>query len=100
MCRCVSSPGEHDASLDRGEAYLEVFGGQLHYTFDHKGIHFIVLDNTSDPAPILGAKQIAWLKDDLAKQRADQPIVVLTHRPLFCHAAAMGLGDARRPAGD
>ena len=75
--------GEHDASLDRGEAYLEVFGGQLNYTFEHKGVHFIVLDNISDPAPILGAKQIAWLKDDLAKQRAEQPIVVLTHRPLF-----------------
>jgi 3',5'-cyclic AMP phosphodiesterase CpdA len=75
--------GEHDASLDRGEAYLEVFGGAMYYTFEHKGIHFIVLDNISDPAPILGAKQIAWLKDDLAKQRADQPIVVLTHRPLF-----------------
>ncbi len=75
--------GEHDASLDRGEAYLEVFGGQLHYTFDHKGIHFIVLDNTSDPAPILGDRQIAWLKADLARQRPDQPIVVLTHRPLF-----------------
>lgn len=75
--------GEHDASLDRGEAYLEVFGGQLHYTFDHKGIHFIVLDNISDPAPILGEKQLAWLKADLAAQRPAQPIVVLTHRPLF-----------------
>jgi hypothetical protein len=75
--------GEHDASLDRGEAYLEVFGGQLHYTFDHKGIHFIVLDNCSDPAPLLGATQIEWLKADLAKQAKDAPIVVLTHRPLF-----------------
>ncbi len=75
--------GEHDASLDRGAAYLEVFGGQLNYTFDHKGVHFIVLDNCSDPAPILGAKQIEWLKADLARQRQDQPIVVLTHRPLF-----------------
>ena len=75
--------GEHDASLDRGEAYLEVFGGQLNYTFGHKGIHFIVLDNTSDPAPILGQKQIAWLKADLATQHPEQPIVVLTHRPLF-----------------
>jgi 3',5'-cyclic AMP phosphodiesterase CpdA len=75
--------GEHDAALDRGEAYQAVFGGPLHYTFDHKGIHFIVLDNTSDPAPILGARQIEWLKADLAGQRPDQPIVVLTHRPLF-----------------
>ena len=75
--------GEHDASLDRGEAYLEVFGGALNYTFDHKGIHFIVIDNISDPAPIIGAKQLEWLKADLAKQTMEQPIVVLTHRPLF-----------------
>src|SRR5262249_36330950 len=50
--------GEHDAALDRGEAYQEIIGGPLNYTFDHKGIHFIVLDNVSDPAPVLGAKQI------------------------------------------
>jgi hypothetical protein len=75
--------GEHDAALDRGEAYQEVFGGPLNYTFEHKGIHFIVLDNISDPAPILGPKQIEWLRTDLAKLRPEQPIVVLTHRPLF-----------------
>jgi 3',5'-cyclic AMP phosphodiesterase CpdA len=75
--------GEHDASLDRGEAYQEIIGGPLYYTYDHKGVHFIVLDNISDPAPILGDKQIEWLKADLARQQADAPIVVLTHRPLF-----------------
>lgn len=75
--------GEHDAALDRGEAYQEVIGGPLNYTFEHKGVHFIVLDNTSDPAPILGAKQIEWLKADLASQAKDAPIVVFTHRPLF-----------------
>ena len=75
--------GEHDASLDRGEAYLEVFGGALNYTFDHKGVHFIVLDNTSDPAPVLGSTQIEWLKADLARTSKDASIVVLTHRPLF-----------------
>jgi 3',5'-cyclic AMP phosphodiesterase CpdA len=76
-------PGEHDAALDRGEAYREVIGGPLYYTFDHKGVHFIVLDNISDPAPILGEKQIGWLKSDLAGRSPDAPIVVLTHRPLF-----------------
>jgi 3',5'-cyclic AMP phosphodiesterase CpdA len=75
--------GEHDAALDRGDAYQEVIGGPLNYTFDHKGVHFIVLDNTSDPAPVLGAKQIEWLKADLARLGTDAPIVVLTHRPLF-----------------
>ena len=75
--------GEHDAALDRGEAYLEVMGGQLYYTFDHKGVHFIVLDNISDPAPILGAKQLAWLQAHLATRDRNAPLVVLTHRPLF-----------------
>jgi len=76
-------PGEHDASLDRGAAYQEVIGGPFNYTFDHKGVHFIVLDNVTDPGAILGSAQLAWLKDDLAKLDKDAPIVVLTHRPLF-----------------
>ena len=75
--------GEHDAALDRGEAYLEVFGGSLHYSFDHKGVHFVVLDNTSQPGPVLGATHIERLKADLAPRQQDAPIVVLTHRPLF-----------------
>jgi hypothetical protein len=74
--------GEHDAALDEGEAFQKFFG-KLHYTFDHKGVHFIVLDNVSDPSATIGDKQLAWLKADLAKLRKDQPIVVLTHRPLF-----------------
>ena len=75
-------PGEHDASADRGEAYREFFGPG-HYAFDHKGIHFVALDNVSDPAGALGAEQLAWLAADLAGRPADAPIVVLTHRPLF-----------------
>jgi 3',5'-cyclic AMP phosphodiesterase CpdA len=75
-------PGEHDASLDRGEAYREFFGAP-YYSFDHEGVHFIALDNVSDPAARIGEEQLAWLKADLAKQGADARIVVLTHRPLF-----------------
>jgi 3',5'-cyclic AMP phosphodiesterase CpdA len=75
-------PGEHDASLDHGEAFKEFFG-ETHYTFDHKGVHFVVLDNVSDPTGSLGDDQIAWMKADLAKRDKDAPLVVLTHRPLF-----------------
>jgi hypothetical protein len=75
-------PGEHDASVDHGEAFIEYFG-QTHYSFDHKGIHFVVLDNVSDPTGSLGDEQIAWLKKDLSSQAKDAPIVVLTHRPLY-----------------
>jgi len=75
-------PGEHDASLDDGAAYKEFFG-DTHYTFSHKGVEFIVLDNVSDPAAKVGDEQIAWLKQVLGKLDKAQPIVVFTHRPLF-----------------
>ena len=75
-------PGEHDASLDKGEAFKEFFG-DTHYTFDHKGVHFIVLDNVSDPAAKLGDEQLAWLAADLKQRKPDDKIVVFTHRPLF-----------------
>jgi len=75
-------PGEHDASLDRGEAYKEFFGAP-YYSFDHKGVHFVAIDNVSDPAARFGDEQLAWLKADLARQSPGTRIVVLTHRPLF-----------------
>ncbi|HUW29407.1 MAG TPA: metallophosphoesterase [Sulfuriferula sp.] len=75
-------PGEHDASLDHGEAYQEFFG-KTHYTFDHKGVHFIVLDNVSDPTASIGEAQLQWLAADLDALPKDAKIVVFTHRPLF-----------------
>ena len=74
--------GEHDASLDKGEAFKEFFGA-THYTFDHKGVHFIALDNVSDPGAKLGDEQLAWLAADLKQRKPDDRIVVFTHRPLF-----------------
>jgi len=75
-------PGEHDAALDEGEAFKEFFG-KTHYTFDHKGVHFIVLDNVSDPGSNIGESQLQWLSDDLKTLGKDSRIVVFTHRPLF-----------------
>src|SRR6185436_18525783 len=75
-------PGEHDASLDRGAAFKELFGDTF-YPFDHKGVHFIALDNVSDPGAKIGDEQLAWLKADLDRLDSKAPIVVLTHRPLF-----------------
>jgi hypothetical protein len=75
-------PGEHDASLDAGKAFIEFFG-PTHYTFDHKGVHYIVVDNVSDPRATIGDEQLAWLAADLKQQKQDAPIVVFTHRPLF-----------------
>ena len=75
-------PGEHDASLDNGEAFKEFFG-PTRYSFDHKGVHFIVLDNVSDPRAKIGDEQLDWLAKDLASVDKDRRIIVFTHRPLF-----------------
>jgi predicted phosphodiesterase len=75
-------PGEHDAGLDEGEAFKEFFG-ETHYAFDHKGIHFVVLDNVSDPTSAIGQTQLEWLRADLKLRDKDSPIVIFTHRPLF-----------------
>lgn len=75
-------PGEHDAGLDGGALYRE-FLKETYYSFDHRGIHFIALDNVSRAKPEIGPEQLAWLKKDLARFPKSAPIVVFTHRPLF-----------------
>ena len=77
---CV--PGEHDAALDNGALYRQFFG-ETHYSFDHRGVHFIALDNVSSGKPAVGAEQLAWLQRDLARYPHSAPIIVFTHRPLF-----------------
>lgn len=80
VIKCV--PGEHDAGLDGGALYREFFG-ESHYSFDHRGVHFVALDNVSRAKPEIGVEQLAWLKKDLARFPRTAPIVVFTHRPLF-----------------
>ncbi|HUJ14955.1 MAG TPA: metallophosphoesterase [Thermoanaerobaculia bacterium] len=75
-------PGEHDAALDGGALYRQFFG-EAHYSFDHRGVHFVALDNVSRGKPVVGAEQLDWLKRDLARYSTATPVIVFTHRPLF-----------------
>ncbi len=75
-------PGEHDASLDNGAAFKEMFG-LTHYTFDYEGVHCIALDNASGLGAMLGYEQLQWLASDLARLSKKQRIIVFAHRPLF-----------------
>lgn len=74
-------PGDHDTSLDGGEAFREVLGS-LYCSFDHGGVHFVSLDNATRPDGSLGAEQLAWLGSDLMQHAPERPIVVFAHRPL------------------
>lgn len=88
-------PGNHDAGdkpvrwapaspigADSLAAYRETFGAS-HYSFDHQGIHFIVLTtmliNSGSQAE---DEQRQWLLSDL-QAHADARIMVFSHYPLF-----------------
>lgn len=91
-------PGEHDTATDDGALYRERFGkdtkGTGWYSFDHKGVHFVGLNNVQqiDGMGKLGAEQLAWLKHDLAGRSASTPIVVFAHIPLWMVYPSWGWG--------
>jgi 3',5'-cyclic-AMP phosphodiesterase len=82
-------PGEHDIANDDGAMYRERFGkgtqGTGWYSFTHKGVHFIGLNNCQqvDAMGKLGADQLGWFKADLAALSASTPIVIFAHIPLW-----------------
>jgi len=100
--------GEHDWYFDLGDKWREMFGDD-HYSFDHKGVHFIVLnsvvekdfwtekgytpeermaivsgldDNRQSPFEV-GEAQRAWLAQDLAAVDKKTPLIVFSHSPLY-----------------
>ena len=100
--------GEHDYYLDLGEYWRKQLGPD-HYSFDHKGVHFVVLnsiltfaewmhkkwdtgmermqqmarlDNPRGSPFMVGDSQRTWLQADLDKVSKDTPLVVLSHSPL------------------
>jgi Icc protein len=82
-------PGEHDTAGDDGKMYLGRFGkataGKTWQSFDHKGVHFIGLNNCVQLEGLgeIGAEQMAWLAKDTAGLSASTPIVVFAHIPLW-----------------
>ncbi|MBP8259675.1 MAG: metallophosphoesterase [Verrucomicrobia bacterium] len=100
--------GEHDYYLDLGEYWSKLFGPH-YYSFDHKGVHFVVLnsiltydewtynrwptarqrmlemaglDNPNGSPFMVGEKQREWLRADLARVAKTTPIVLFSHSPI------------------
>ncbi len=70
-----------------GKKYFADTWGALHYAFDHKGVHVVVLDSIGITADReyegrIDDAQLAWLKADLASLPAGTPVIVVTHIPL------------------
>jgi 3',5'-cyclic AMP phosphodiesterase CpdA len=85
--------GVKPTDADFGKRYFEEHIGKTYYSFDHKGVHFVVLDSVgiTDDRSYEGrmdATQIAWLKKDLEAQVKGTPVIVTTHIPLVTAADA------------
>lgn len=100
--------GEHDWFLDMGDKWRDLFGQET-YSFDHKGVHAVVLmsvneedfwtargmtpeqrmgtvaglDNGVQSRFEVGEAQREWLKQDLATVSKDTPLLVFSHSPLY-----------------
>ena len=100
--------GEHDYYLDLGRYWSKLFGPH-HYSWDHKGVHFVTLnsiltyydwtfrrwptakqrmlemaglDNPNGSPFMVGKKQRDWLRRDLSKVKKGTPVVVFSHSPI------------------
>ena len=100
--------GEHDYYLDLGDYWRQLFG-EHYYSFDHKGVHFVVLnsiltfddwtfnrwesaerrmsemaglDNPNGSPFMVGEAQRRWLAADLQNISRDTPVVVFSHSPI------------------
>jgi len=79
--------GNHDASNPMMVDLLRKRYGDPYYSFNYKGCHFIVLftESCDDEGKFIGlnrdAKQIAWLRKDLAANPGAVHTFVFYHRP-------------------
>jgi Icc protein len=100
--------GEHDWYLDMGARWRELFG-EPNYSFEHKGVQFVVLNSVVEedfwtPAGLtpmermqtvagldngkqrpftVGEEQRAWLQKELAAVPKTKPLIVFSHSPLY-----------------
>jgi 3',5'-cyclic AMP phosphodiesterase CpdA len=85
-------PGNHDIWSPESE---KVWRAQIHrapsYSFDFRGIHVTVLDNSRTDA--LSPDQLAFLESDLAAHREKQPKFIFFHRPFWLLPVKFQNGD-------
>jgi 3',5'-cyclic AMP phosphodiesterase CpdA len=94
----ITIPGEHDVIGAEGpKRFAASFGrsdttGRGWSSWDQGGIHFVTLINVGEGETMgmLGDEQLAWLQKDLAARKADTPVVVFGHVPLFAVAPEWG----------
>lgn len=86
--------GNHDISYDAAEPVYRRYAGEPNYSFDHRGIHFTVLDNSRwEASTELPEDYITWLENDLKENRAAAYTFVFMHKPFWYKTTVQGFPD-------
>ncbi len=88
---------------DYGDKMFQRYLGKTHYSFDHKGWHFIILNSVMETADRsyrggVSPDQIEWLQSDLMSISNDMPIVLSVHIPLVSAMKQYRDGSLTTPA--
>jgi hypothetical protein len=92
----VYMPGNHDIWSQTSKKVYEKRYGPSFKSFNYRGLHFICL-NTQEPSGnegndyrfggrgsrALGDEQLAWLKDDIERNRNARRILIFMHQPVW-----------------
>jgi predicted phosphodiesterase len=87
-------PGNHDIWSDMSEELYRRFVGEPYYSFDHGGIHFVVLDvSRYESSSEMSAEQLEWLVQDLENSRDASYTMIFYHKPFWEQTIAEGRPD-------
>jgi len=91
------TPGNHDITTPGMLPYYRANAGEPYYSFDHRGVHIVVVDNSANwggPSVPLADEQFDWLVEDLTTHSDAAVTLVFCHKPF--HFATLGLGKEHR----
>jgi len=88
------TPGNHDITTDTALPFYQRYIGKPYYSFDFRGMHFIVLDNSRfDSIAGVPKAQMDWLVSDLKKSRKATYTFVFFHKPFWFDLIGEGKTD-------
>jgi len=87
-------PGNHDIWSDYAETQYRKYAGEPNYSFDHRGVHFVIFDvGRWEESSEVPAEQINWLDNDLKNHRNARQTLVFMHKPFWYHTVAENKPD-------
>jgi len=85
------TPGNHDITTDPMEGMYRRYMGDPYYSFDHRGLHFVILDNSRvSTGDDLSSEQMKWLSEDLSANQESVYTMVFVHKPYWFETVAVG----------